>query len=99
MKAFIKSILDSTPLTLADFFVFEKGGFIIKYTKWSDDQVVRFKKAAKALGLEFRVGTKPTINKQTGVVYDPSTRVSPPYFGSVDDLESSILASLEASKK
>ena len=86
MNEFIKAILASTSLTLSDFFVFEKGGFIIKYTKWSDDQLVDFTKKAKELGLEFRVGKAPTQNKKTGVWYDPATRVSPPYIGSEEEL-------------
>ena len=90
----VKLILSSTSLTFRDFFVFEEGGFIVKYAKWSKDQLDSLTKEAESAGLVVQVYPNGTQNKKTGVWYDPSTRFSLPFIGSEDELIDAINKSL-----
>tara|TARA_R110002050_G_scaffold200407_3_gene335279 strand:- start:1216 stop:1509 length:294 start_codon:yes stop_codon:yes gene_type:complete len=94
MDKLVKLILSVTSLTIADFFVFEKGGFIVKYAKWSKDQLDELTVAAKAVGLVVQVNPLGTQNKKTGVWYEPSTRISAPFIGSEEALVDAITKSL-----
>ena len=94
MNKLVSLILSVTSLTIADFFVFEKGGFIVKYTKWSKDQLDDLTAQAKALNLVVQVYPNGTQNKKTGVWYEPSTRISAPFIGSEDELIEKINQSL-----
>ena len=78
---------------MKDIFVWDKGGFVIKYTKWTASELAKLEAlATSAFNKEMVVTVidnptdKRLHNSDKNKWYEPSTKVTTPFFSTSDDI-------------